>query len=983
MLSIFLTSSLGIAFALWLGLAIRTLYFLKEEGTADEGAANGNGRRRSWGLALLTAGVACGLGLSFQSALAAQLEAGAILEITRSDWIQVLVALVSGCVVLYLLPGRRQPVLSLQQPDTDRQLQEKERILEQLTESAYEGVYLIDPENMVYGRVNPAGASALEYSPEDMVGLSLEQVHPGELELLKTHWRPVIENGEKVQFSIEAKQRGGGHILVELTCFRVEQEGRVWVLALGRDISRWRKSTRKIEHLNQLYVLLSQVNRAITHIDDQMALFRRVCEVTVENGGFQLAWLGEVRDQRLVPLCHAGQEDGYLSEIEVRLDGAPESRDPMAQAVLRRQVVLSHDVATDADFVNGREATLRRDMHAVAAVPILRRGEPYGALCIYAAQANAFEEGFAELLESLGEDLSFAITHIEAEAERARAQSQLNKLSQAVQQSADAVIIINTQGLIEYVNPRFTELTGYRSDEVLGREPGLLCASESDARKYQRILEDLKQGRNWKGEFRNRKKNGDLYWSMDTISPIRDEAGNITHFVSTAEDYTELRKAQSMIEQLAFYDPLTELPNRRLLQERMHQAIESARRDGSMVAVMFLDLDKFKNINDSLGHPYGDQLLKEVAQRLKSTVRSTDTVARLGGDEFTILLTNVHELRDVIQIAEKVLDQISQSFWIDNGPISVTTSIGITLYPADGDDINSLLRNADLAMYHAKSLGRNNFQFYTEEINQRALGHLDLERRLRQAIELEQFQLHYQPQLDLHTGQIVGVEALVRWIDENGDMVPPSGFIPLAEETGLIEPIGEWVIRKAAQDIAQLVDELGYPIKVAINLSACQFRRADKLKQHIRQVLDESGIDPALLELELTESMLVEDIQTTIETLRDLRSLGISLAIDDFGTGYSSLNYLKRFPIDILKIDRSFVRDIETNPSDAAITAAIVALGHELKMKVVAEGVENEVQRQFLKQHQCDFYQGYLFSPPVPLAKLKPYFRRGPIGVVS
>lgn len=558
--------------------------------------------------------------------------------------------------------------------------------------------------------------------------------------------------------------------------------------------------------------------------------------------------------------------------------------------------------------------------------------------------------------------------------------AQLSKLSQAVEQTADAVVIINKEGQIEEVNPRFVELTGYGREEVIGREAEFLCLSQRDAESYRAILTGLKQGGSWKGELRQRARNGELHWSMTTLSPVRDGSGEITHFVSTSEDYTELRKAQDTIEQLAFYDPLTELPNRRLMIDRIQKAIEVARRDGSQVALMYMDLDKFKSINDSLGHRLGDELIKEVSRRLRDCVRAQDTVARFGGDEFTVLLTGVTELSDVVLMAEKILEKIQQPIHIDQHQLAVTTSLGITLFPGDCMDGETLLRNADLAMYHAKSLGRNNFQFYTDEIHQRAMGQVDLERQLRHAIEAEQFVLYYQPQLDMVSGRIIGVEALVRWINDRGEIVPPDVFIPLAEESGLIEPIGAWVLRRSLQEMQSLQSYIGYSVKVAVNLSAIQFRRADRLKQTIRQALEEVQCDPSLLQLELTESMLVDNVQATIETLHDLRGLGISLAIDDFGIGYSSLNYLKRFPIDVLKIDRSFVRDIETNPSDAAITAAIVALGHELKLKVVAEGVENPVQLQFLQKHGCDFYQGYYFSAPVPLEKLIVLFRQHSMG---
>lgn len=737
-----------------------------------------------------------------------------------------------------------------------------------------------------------------------------------------------------------------------------------------------------VDHLTRLHCFWSLCSRAINQGQESRELLQKICEVAVDQGGFLRAEVAQVQEGQVLLLCHASQASPNRSEEGQGHDGAELSepaRKLMMQAAAERRVVHSRDLSESSLHKLLQDIGVR----SVAVIPLIANNEAHGVLVLYSSQAGAFEDEQLSLLARMGEDLGNAITHIDREQERLRSRAQLSKLSQAVEQSADAVMIMSTAGLIEYVNPRFVELTGYSRDEVIGREADFLCVSQREAERFRSVLADLKKGCCWKGEFRNRAKSGELYWSMDTLSPICDDEGRVTHFVSTSEDCTELRKAQDTIEQLAFYDSLTDLPNRRLMIDRIQNAIEVARRNGSQVVLMYMDLDKFKSINDSLGHRVGDELLKEVSKRLRESVRPQDTVARFGGDEFTLLLTGITELSDVIMMAERILEKVQQPIQINGQQLSVTTSLGITIFPGDGEDSETLLRNADLAMYHAKGLGRNNFQFYTDEIHQRALNQVDMERQLRQAIETEQFVLYYQPQIDLMTGQIVGVEALVRWINDRGDIVPPDVFIPLAEETGLIEPLGTWVLRKALQEMQLLQDKLGYPVKVAVNLSAIQFRRADHLKQTVRQALEDMGADPALLELELTESMLVDNVQTTIETLHDLRELGISLAIDDFGIGYSSLNYLKRFPIDILKIDRSFVRDIETNPSDAAITAAIVALGHELKLKVVAEGVENKAQLEFLQKHGCDFYQGYFFSAPVPLEKLTGLFTQGPIGIVQ
>jgi diguanylate cyclase (GGDEF)-like protein/PAS domain S-box-containing protein len=425
-----------------------------------------------------------------------------------------------------------------------------------------------------------------------------------------------------------------------------------------------------------------------------------------------------------------------------------------------------------------------------------------------------------------------------------------------------------------------------------------------------------------------------------------------------------LQRSQDRLSFLAYYDNLTSLPNRALLMERMQQAMLESRRMERLVAILFLDLDRFKFINDTLGHDIGDALLKMVAERLAAQLRPGDTVSRYGGDEFTIVLANVAHLDDVTRIAQKILERFAHPFHIGGRDLFVTSSIGITLYPHDDSNGENLLKNADAAMYHAKERGRNTFQFYTAEMNVRAARRLSIETGLRHALDRKELSLHYQPQVDLKSGNLYGMEALLRWHSPEFGLVSPVEFIPLAEDTGLIQPIGEWVLRTACAQ-TRAWHRAGFPdLRIAVNLSARQFQRQN-LVQIIRQTLTDSGLEPQYLDLELTESMLMHDMEHTVSVLKELDALGVALSVDDFGTGYSSLSYLKRFPIDVLKIDRSFVRDITASPDDAAIVTAIIAMAHSLEIKVIAEGVETLEQQEFLKQRDCDGMQGYYFSKPL------------------
>lgn len=426
------------------------------------------------------------------------------------------------------------------------------------------------------------------------------------------------------------------------------------------------------------------------------------------------------------------------------------------------------------------------------------------------------------------------------------------------------------------------------------------------------------------------------------------------------------------------YDTLTGLPNRLLFADRLQQALRYAQRNTRLVAIMSLDLDRFKIINESLGHPHGDALLQAVAKRLVNCVRVIDTIARVGGDEFMFILSDLVNAQDAADIARKILDVLAEPFVLEENECFISASIGISLYPSDGEDSTTLVKNADAALNHAKRQGRNNYQYYAEEMNATALQRLTLENGLRHALERQEFVLYYQPQLDIESGAIIGVEALLRWQSPERGLVAPAEFIPLLEETGLIVPVGEWVLRSAcAQNRAWQREGLA-PIRVSINLSALQFRQPD-FAETIARILQETGLDPGWegLEMELTESLLVNNVEETIKTLHKLRAMKIKVSIDDFGTGYSSLTYLKRFPLFGLKIDRSFVNDLSIKPEDAAIVSAIIALAHSLKLNVIAEGVETLEQLRFLRELKCDEMQGYLFSPPLPAADVVRLLRDG------
>jgi len=541
-------------------------------------------------------------------------------------------------------------------------------------------------------------------------------------------------------------------------------------------------------------------------------------------------------------------------------------------------------------------------------------------------------------------------------------------LEKALASSSNGIMITRSDAddhSIVYVNPAFERITGYTADEVIGLEGRFLVRDDLAQPELEHIRSALRGKREGQATLRNYRKDGSLFWNELHIAPVRDLAGGATtHFVSVINEVSERIRYQHALEYQANHDSLTGLANRNLLNDRIEQAIAWAKRNGHVIGVMLLDLDHFKLINDASGHSAGDALLKEVARRLTACVRETDTVARLGGDEFVIILTDLPQPGDIDRIAEKILSTLSRPTEVVGRDVFVTASIGVSLYPRDGDHGEILLRYADMAMYRVKEHGRNSVRQFVPEMGSSAISRLDMEAAMRRGLERGEFVLHYQPKIDLTTLRIVGAEALVRWQHPQIGLVHPIEFIRLAEETGLILPLGEWVLAEACRQQVLWHQQGAAPLKVAINMSARQFRQ-DELAERIAAIFAATGADPTQFILELTESMVMHDVDSTLTSLRALKTLGVSLSLDDFGTGYSSLSYLRRFPIDELKIDRSFINDIHTNPDDAAIAGAIVAMARSLGLSVVAEGVEKKEQSDLLAALGCNQVQGYFYARPM------------------
>lgn len=554
-------------------------------------------------------------------------------------------------------------------------------------------------------------------------------------------------------------------------------------------------------------------------------------------------------------------------------------------------------------------------------------------------------------------------------------EARMQLLVSAFQFSGEAILITDSDNNVITVNPAFTRLTGYQPEDAVGRNPRFLSAGRTTNEEYDRMWQSINERGFWQGEIWDRRKDGGIYPKWMSVSVIRDDAGSIRYHVAHFTDVSSERAAEAKLHHMAHHDVLTGLLNRFSLKGRLDQALAAARRDGSRVALLFIDLDRFKGINDTLGHHVGDCLLIEVANRLRESVRDSDVVARLGGDEFVIMLSGIEHGGSVAMVAEKLVFCIGDPYLIEGHDLYTTPSIGIAIYPTDGDDGETLMRNADAAMYHAKTAGRNNFQFFDAKMNDSAVERLKIEHGLRQGLARDEFRLHFQPIIDVVSGRVAEVEALVRWQHPEKGLLLPGKFISIAEESGLIQPLGEWVFWAACKQLADFGMAGIHDVKMAVNISAIQMRNGN-LPILAKGAIEAFGLNPADLVFEITESVAMQQPAETVRILDILHDMGVGLAIDDFGTGYSSLSYLHIFPIDLLKLDRSFVQEIGQSADGTVICDATIGLAHNLGLQIVAEGVETEQQREYLVGKGCDLIQGYLFSRPVPADEVTAFIRQ-------
>ena len=885
-------------------------------------------------------------------------------------------------IPLFGTDGHCEYVLEIAEDITDRHLLAKSmesqlHFLEQLIDSIPAPVFFKDTQGC-YINVNRAFEHLYGRARDEVVGSRVESVAPGIAMVDAESDRELLRDGGHHVFETTVQGADGEScdVVAHKAVFRDEAGDPAGIVGIQIDISERKAAERRIAQLNRTFAVLTGINETIVRVRERAPLLEQACEILVERGQFPLVWAYLRNDGSGNPptvLSEKGTPSGLAGPLTRRLHDHVESGSRPAADDRPRFYFASPDGDDATIFAESAAHGLR----ALAILPLGRDGHCIGGLGIFSAAADAFSPDEQKVLADLADDLAHALDSIEQEARRRSAESDLKLAAQVFENSSEGIMITDAANLILMVNKAFSEVTGYQPGEVIGRNPRLLSSGKQGPGFYREMWNMLDKRGEWHGEVQNRRKNGEFYSEWLTISAVKNSAQQLTNYVAVFSDITSTKQIEERLNFLANYDSLTALPNRILFSDRLEQAITQARNDNKHVALIFLDLDRFNLINETFGHSAGDLLLQEIASRLKANVRRGDSVARMGGDEFSVILPDLDSPDEAGVIAGKIMQALGVPLKFEDRELFTSASIGISVFPEDGDSVEALTRNADSAMYRAMEEGRNTFCFYHQQMNARSAERMSLESQLRHALERGELAMHYQPFIDARSGRIVGAEALLRWHRPGLGYVTPTAFIPLLEETGLIVPVGEWVLKSACEDNQAWRDHGHTDLFVAVNFSALQLADV-ALTRKVADILAQIGFDPRRLEIELTESMVMRDAERGIRTLHALKEIGAMLSVDDFGTGYSSLSYLKRLPIDTLKVDRSFVTDTPGEKEANAIVQAIIAMGHSLDLHIIAEGVQEAAQVNFLRQARCDLLQGFYFSTAVKQAEFLELLRSPP-----
>ncbi|HNN57880.1 MAG TPA: EAL domain-containing protein [Leptospiraceae bacterium] len=805
---------------------------------------------------------------------------------------------------------------------------------------------LIKPDDGRIAFANLAAARFYGYSPRQLESMSVKDLNtlgPAEVQAELDRAR----REERSYFLFRHRVASGDIRTVQVHSSPLVIDGETFLLSIIDDVTHHAKLTKERETRGRVLELLA-ANAPLESILTELVLAYE----DLAPGSICSILLTDSEESTLLPGAAPGLPEWFNHEVQGLSTG--EGQGSCGTAIARKQRVIVSNIATDPLWDKYRHLAERAGLAACWSEPIFSGSRKIlGSFAIYYKQVREPHEEDLQLISRHAQLASLCI-----EQTQLRRRQQL--ADHVFQNTGEGILITDDKSQILAANPAFGKLTGYEPAEILGKTPRILSSGKHPKSFYEDMWGQIRNTGKWKGEIWNKRKNGELYPELLSISTVYTKGSVIGYYVAIFTDISNIKETEARLDELAYRDPITALANRSLFQLRLAEALHRAERSGTSVWILLIDLDRFKDVNDALGHEVGNKLLEAVTGRFLEVLEPGDLLARMGGDEFGLLLENA----DAGRIAQRLLHSLNAPVHLKSGDqIDVGASVGISQFPHDGNSVEQLIQNADAALYDAKASGRRTFRFYTSTLTARAKARLSLETKLRRALERNEILLHYQPQVDIRTGKIVGVEALARWPD--GDqMIPPDQFVPVAEESGLILPLGQSLFRKACMQARQWNDA-GISLMVAVNLSARQCANA-RLAHEIAEVIRETGVNPEQLELEITETALMSQGQDALNLLEQMRKIGVRMALDDFGTGYSSLAYLRHFPVDTLKIDRSFISEIPTHNSGAEITSAIIRLGHSLNFTVLAEGVETEAQLAFLAKQECDLYQGYYRGRAVP-----------------
>jgi len=858
---------------------------------------------------------------------------------------------------------------------TDRNLAKEkliasEKRLRTIIETEPESVSLISADGLIL-EINSAGLNMLEAeSVEQIPNLSIYSL------IAKDNRQDFINLNNKV-FSNESGTlefqlfglKGGMRWLETHVNPLTDLTGNVTaMLGITRDITLRKLSEERVGRLTALHKALSEINQAIVRIENESQLFPLVCKCAVEYGGACMAWIGRLDSDSLLVLPTESYGKGleYLDGIVISAsESIPQGHGPAGLAIRGGKPAIFNDFLNLKESLPWQMQAVKFGWNSVGAFPILRGGNTYGVLVIYQTESNVFNNEFTELFNEISADISFALDNFDRKEKLITDEKALKLAASIYEVSSEAMLVIDNERLVIAINPAFTLTTGYSENEILGQSIDILRSNYHDEAFYQSLSEELYLKGKWQGELWFNSKDGNTYPTLAIINTVFDTDGSVLHQVFLFNDISQKKETEKFIWRQANYDLLTGLPNRLMFQDRVEQEFKKSHRTKLPFAILFLDLDNFKEVNDTLGHTYGDMLLKKVSLRIINCVRETDTVARFGGDEFIILLSDITEKERVSRVIEEILLIVSKPLEINEETFFISVSIGVTFFPEDGEDLETLTKNADQAMYAAKNAGRNRYSYFTKSMQETAQAQMKLTHDMRLALKENQFWVAYQPIINLKSKKVVKAEALVRWQHPTLGLISPANFIPIAEKTGLINKIGEFVIIQAAYQVKHLQDIYDKDFQISVNVSPVQFNNKLARFGAFLKKFQNLGFKEKSIVVEITEGLLLEANNTTKEKLIEFSNRGVQIAIDDFGTGYSSLSYLKKFEIDYIKIDQSFIRNMTANSGDFALCEAMVVMAHKLGMEVIAEGVETLEQCKLLNEMGCDFAQGYYFAKPM------------------